>query len=766
MQLPAQAQVFHFPAFQSQPLQVPSWQNPSTGEGDILIDNFEYWDSPYNHGWMQQEPAYPVYGFGMGYATIFNTVLDLQEGSRVLDVYRPASIFLIGTPFEKHMITKFLFAPPTAASPSGTSGINLDPNTDGQSNAILSFKFRAPLGIEPWDIFELQVHGTTLGTDGIGGNDDDGAFIIQVRPIQPPAGSGIRNLDISTATTGYYLSELVQPGSGTSPMIIRVDIGRNFLDGSWHVVWLDLNEINRRANQGSVPSGWEFANATRIMVGGQMFRLDDIIFRVSDFTRLEPPDLFEVCPLYAQIFEPYRYLFVADYEASGEIKNVNNLLLDATNFIMDPNQIRNAWVSDLLRLDPNYHVIDPNHSGYDPNYTQRWLPGDPNYGRPDTMAGNYLREDFFIDSTLPVFTDPELRIGGDRSSELRNHGTLTWNMTVGGYGASAIQAFLIRPLPINPYDGMPTYLLTKYKAIEAIKAYGQYYFGPLQCLTLESALWNAGVILWPHIAYVDYTPQYFEDLILVLEVSNGFLSDTRVFPMSVVNFPMENYPPVTQMNICARFFIVGQENECLILFQDPDCFIYSMAQYQGGVPATSHLPMLPGNQIRTDQERLVHQMTMNGLNTYQYGPWINSIIDPHSGLTSFTPQFEGVLHTVVTCTDDRGAMDFGERPIYCVYPGTWQNHPPIVIASPARPQVVRAGEELIITDIIIQDPDGDELYASSNIGSMGKMANGSYMWTFQSNFPGYYHVEVLFYDIRGGYTIMRIELEVKPWWSY
>jgi hypothetical protein len=102
--------IWNFPAFTSQPLIVPT---VSRTEGDILVDNFEYWDSPYNHGWMQSEPPYPVYGFGMGYATIFNTVMDLQQGSRVLDVYRPASIFLISTPYEKHFITQFLITLPS-----------------------------------------------------------------------------------------------------------------------------------------------------------------------------------------------------------------------------------------------------------------------------------------------------------------------------------------------------------------------------------------------------------------------------------------------------------------------------------------------------------------------------------------------------------------------------------------------------------------------------------------------------------------------------
>ncbi|MGA1796913.1 MAG: hypothetical protein ACMUIL_13745, partial [bacterium] len=413
-QFPGTGAVWQFPAFLSQPLQVPT---TSITTGDILVDNFEYWDSPYNHGWRQSEPAYPVYGFGMGYATIFNTVLDLQEGSRVLDVYRPASIFLLGTPYEKHYISLFLFTPPTAENTQGSAGINLDPN-DGTAYGVLSMKFRAPLGIEPWDIFEFQVQGTTLGADGSGGTDDDRAFLIQIRPVEPSAGS--RAAGNSTANMGTYEARMLQDGSSSSPMVIQVDIGRNFLDGSWHTIWLDLNEINEKAHSGSVPAGWEFGSATMVMTGGQMFRLDDIMFRKTDYTRIDQPDFFEIGPLFAQIFEPYRYLFMADYQAKTDIPHlgkrqiITDFMLDVDNFILDPNEIRDAWVADLLALDPNYHVIDANHPAYDPNYFDRWFPGDPDSGTADPVAEKYIREDFSIVATLPVFSDPVLRIGGDK----------------------------------------------------------------------------------------------------------------------------------------------------------------------------------------------------------------------------------------------------------------------------------------------------------------------------------------------------------------
>jgi hypothetical protein len=40
------------PSFLNKPLQEPTWENPFGCEGDILVENFEYWDSVYNHGWI------------------------------------------------------------------------------------------------------------------------------------------------------------------------------------------------------------------------------------------------------------------------------------------------------------------------------------------------------------------------------------------------------------------------------------------------------------------------------------------------------------------------------------------------------------------------------------------------------------------------------------------------------------------------------------------------------------------------------------------
>ena len=202
--------VWQAPPFHNQPLQVPAWQYISTGEGDILVDNFEYWDNPSNHGWISLEPFYPVYGFGIGYANVFQTIFDFQKGNRVLDVYRPASVFLLGGLYEKLRISYDLYTP---SKPGSTSVQNF---IDLTKNPRLSFSFRAPLGIEQWDIFGFDLTGSTKAGHEI---------LVQIRPVQPPSGSG-RDVGGSTFNMGGYLPTIVDILSPQGPMVIRVDIGK------------------------------------------------------------------------------------------------------------------------------------------------------------------------------------------------------------------------------------------------------------------------------------------------------------------------------------------------------------------------------------------------------------------------------------------------------------------------------------------------------------------------------------------------------------
>ncbi|MGA1867883.1 MAG: hypothetical protein ACMUJM_04975 [bacterium] len=759
-EFPATGYIKQLHPFSYQPLHIPAWQDPINGKGDILIENFEYWDSPCNHGWVQMEPAYPVHGFGIGYADTFETILDFQEGSRVLDVYRPSSEFLLSTPFEKYTIFYDLFTPP---GPDQSMGVNY---IDLKTNPILSLKFKAPIGFESWDTFECEIMGITSG-----GHD----IIIKIWSREPDYKSN-RRVGSSTFDMGQYGSEISELDIPSGFMSVRVNLGRGYQDGTWHVEWINLREAVQKAlddydgNFGSINKAeWEVSKADKILLSGSRFCVDDIIFRTGKYKRIDQPDMFEPGPRFAQLFEPYRFLFMADYEATGEIKMLITLLLDPNNFITDHDKIRDTWVADLLRLDPNYHVLDPTHPLYDPTYTNRWRAEDPNFGKPDAVAERFIKEGFFIDSTLALFSNQDFRVGGKKSDLLLNHGTLGWRGTVGGWGSMALNSSLVEPLPIDPYDGIPTFLPTYYYSISALRNLCEKsHYCPHEVLKLESALWNVGVKLWPNVVYMDYEPQVLENLIITLEVTNGSRPDVRTIPITVVNYPVENYPPVIQYHVSRRFYWVGEENYYAIRFIDPDCYIFSMAQFKGREPATSHLPMLPGNKIRTDQDNMTFTMTIDGLPSYQYGPWNERIIDPHNGLISFVPKFEADLKCAVTCRGDRGGTSTGKFIIHCLNEASWLNRPPLYRGNPTRPIVHKAGEEVIVTapDLKVRDPDGDQLYVSCNIGATGRIDDGGWMWTFQTNFPGLYFPEITFYDEHGGLLKITFKVDVQPWWTY
>ena len=77
---------------------------------------------------------------------------------------------------------------------------------------------------------------------------------------------------------------------------------------------------------------------------------------------------------------------------------------------------------------------------------------------------------------------------------------------------------------------------------------------------------------------------------------------------------------------------------------------------------------------------------------------------------------------------------------------------------------IRAGIERGQYRVVIH-PDGDEMYAFCNIGALSRAPDRSFVWKFRSYFPGTYLVEIVFYDIRGGYDQAEFIVEVKPWWS-
>jgi hypothetical protein len=537
-------------------------------------------------------------------------------------------------------------------------------------------------------------------------------------------------------------------------------IGRQFNQGTWSHIIRDLDrdldltddgERNFSDGYGPDPDTGDPGDSMVAMLKFQhpLLRLDNIAFHKSGVItgQTYQPHLFKIGPRYAQIFEPYRYLFFADYDTGDpDISNVMDFLLTdnlADIFMTDPNEIRDYWIS--MGADPNKfgEEADPNISAL-------------------------FNRDFIVDVNLPIFANPNYRLGNNPYLKLipgtHVNQTLSWNATMGGYGASGVEFDQIVPLEIYPYDGMPTYVPAYYDTKEVIDQYGKPFFGPLAIFFLESALWNAGFTYWPNIARIDYMPQVFENLILTIEVTNGKVSDMETFPISVVNYPVENHPPYIE-DVDDQIFYVDQSNSYAVGAIDPDCTIFSLSNN----PATTHIPGIPlSDQYRKDMDSMFWSLVLNGLPSYQYGPWIEQIINPGSGLISWIPKFEGVYNAIISCSDSLGSTSFNEFTIFAVTRGTWLNHPPVIIRDWDHPQVVNAGETIYLTTptFEIEDPDGDRLYFSCNIGSCGTTPNGDFYWTFNTYYPGLYKVEIMAFDIRGGYAVITIDLDVKPWWSY
>jgi hypothetical protein len=254
---------------------------------------------------------------------------------------------------------------------------------------------------------------------------------------------------------------------------------------------------------------------------------------------------------------------------------------------------------------------------------------------------------------------------------------------------------------------------------------------------IACALANQGYEVFPNCRrIVANLGQVFEDWVVTCRVSDGVVTDKEVFPVSVVNYPVTNNPPIIN-DVDDQVFYVGMTNYYRIVAIDPDL---------------------------ADMGRLTFNATLNGLPSYQYGPWSQNIIEPcggMGGLIHFAPQSEGALDCIITVQDPRGMFAVANITIFCVNQGTWFNHPPIILGDLDSPQTIRAGERFIANEMSFVDPDGDKMYWSCNVGSVGN--NGVY--SFQTQYPGYYLVQITAYDIRGGAATTEFVIHVRPWWS-
>jgi hypothetical protein len=773
---PVSAAVSYPPAQSIQAMGVPA---ATTGAPGVILDNFEYWDSPQDHGWTLQHPGmpngYPVWGVGLGVGTIEN-VIDFQQGSRVLEAYMPATVMVPN-------IQRFTIS---YSSPY-TSVYTLD------QLSVFSVKMRSPVSVETFDTFEIVI----FATDGAQPASNiefhltprantNGALV----PVVDPEGS----------------AQLVSSANGTE--VININVGREIADGSWHQINVDLAKAYEAATNNSL------SNAQRVLglsIIGNQYRMDDLMLVSCALnSRIGvAPYLFHINNMYQMLYDPAgtsRLVFACDPVAStiyptqcmggvdssflaacGCPDKVHPGTTDILAAITGGNMAdiaAQAWVankipggeldasawsayaggSDLSNLNMSLTAAEYRAAveDYETNVAGRTL-GDMKVGvnggtvlspaTPITLAiGNGgadvtlpLADLYALD--IPQLVDAQMAAGPNTFDNGINRIAFTAN--IGGAHEQGTCTDLITNLPITT---MPPY----------VPLYGQASLQPCcggnangfltgaELGSTQIALMAAGYSVWPAIAVLNVPAgqnQIAENLVITVVASNGLAEDVEALTLITTNYPVTNYPPVIE-DVDDQIFYLGMGPQHYQLnATDADSFTFSSAV-----------------QFADDMANLTWNATLNGLPTYAYGPWTDSLIDQKTGLVQFTPEFEGAYTMNVEVTDQDGAIAGAAFVIYCVNQGTWLNHPPVMLGDWDHPMIGTAGETLTLVFDGIVDPDGEGLYYSCNIGSIG-VRDGNPVWEFQTSYPGNYQVEIVAYDTRGGYLVIPQEVIISPWWS-
>ncbi len=703
-----------------------------------LVDNFEYFSSPRNMGWNPIEPAYPVWGYGLGYAEL-TTVLDFEEGSRVLDSKRPFSVFLIETPYKGYSMTKY-----TKYYDEDTEEAEDIPGT----YCVFSVMMRMPFGYE-W--FQMPSAKVTFETES--------EKTISIKFI---------------ARQDAYNAEIKPTDEIDDNTTITVLLGRDYQDSSWHFIVKNLEDILDAHVNDDGENVEDIAFIKAVTLGGNSFRADNVMFTnpCKSILGNSAPHLFRIGPIYGQLWNVMQTFWImAEDDDLGMHMSINedgDYVFDNIFYFLNPDEDCEAEESEQATFCIGCEEGSLGVGGLELDIAD---PDDM-----DAVKIIALREDESDDCDPPkvICNDGDCVIDADDAN-------LNFQFNVGDTLGSC--AFLMaRPISCVPEgddddadegtwpfsqakaNNFPPYLLQEDGVIiPNLPETRDYYTededeqnedtevpdnaiymrsmtNPMYVLAV--ALYNSDHEVFPNVRALNPTMgQTPEDLIVTCRVTDGVATDKETFPVSVVNYPVTNFPPMLNDLDDQLFYVMESPS--------PD---KGVNVYQ--VMATDH--------DMQDMFSLTYNCTLNGLPNYQVGPFQQRIISPTGGLIAFTPYSEGALQAIITVEDPRGMYAVGAITIFCCNRGTWFNHPPIILHDLDSPQTIRAGQLFVADEMNFVDPDGDELYWSCNIGAIGD--NGLY--TFQSQYPGYYMVQITAYDIRGGAATTEFMIHVLPWWAY
>jgi hypothetical protein len=253
----------------------------------IRWQDFEYWDSPENWGWKTSSYAYPYYGVGIGYGNL-RTILDYTEGSRVLQATS-------STPSVFNQLERFWIMNDNI-SYTDQSGATR-PITQ---HKVVSFNIEENVGLEQWDQFEFQV-----GVKTVSGHYAVLGYC--------PVGQGY-NIEKPVLQSGGFPS-----GGNTEedPAYIMVSVGRQYQDGTWHLVMRNMDEDIDWADDGirnySQGFGGGSSKVLWVRIYGTGYKVDNIWFHTDEgLITNHPPKLQRVGPQFAQLFVPFNLVIEAN----------------------------------------------------------------------------------------------------------------------------------------------------------------------------------------------------------------------------------------------------------------------------------------------------------------------------------------------------------------------------------------------------------------------------------------------------------------------
>lgn len=758
---PVDAAISYPPSQTAQAMTLPAPVGSAAAPG-VLLDNFEYWETPQNHGWTINHPGmpggYPLWGIGVGIGAI-ETVIDFQEGSRVLEAYMPATLFVPN-------IERFsIVYQPTIAVP-----VN--------DYSVFSVKMRSPVAVENFDTYEFVI----LTTAGIEFH------------LIPRAASGAAILPVTNAAA---TAEVMPPEMGGAEAI-AITVGKENADGSWHQIAVDLAEAYWTAT-GNYLAADQALYA--VYVFGNQYRMDDMqMMNAALAARVGvAPYLFHINHIYQQIFDntyggTTRYIFVSD-PVGDSIYPVRDYSMHPSRGHVVEHGFGNTYVQamltggDLATINANLWITHKINQGafsvaadpaelanIDPALTAAAYQAAvaaadaafvaagsslyevklQNPGYPVTLAIGVGG----IDVTLPavdVYTldgpqllNAEMAVGPQTPDGGVNQ--ILFSANIGGaHDLGTCADGFIQPVALDePLRYIPLYCHSS-----AIPCCGDQYNGFLgtqEIAIVAQSLALAGYTTWPAVAKIVIPPeQIMENLILTVVASNGMAEDVEALSIITTNYPVTNYPPVIE-DVDDQIFYVGCSGN---------------SAYQLNATDADSFTINAAGQLAGDMDQLIWAASINGLPSYMYGPWTESIIDQKTGLVSFCPEFEGAYELVASVRDQDGAEAAAAFVVHCINSQTWLNHPPIMLGDWDHPMLGYAGVPLTLDFSGIVDPDGGELFFSCNIGTIGVRPGheGHVVWEFQTMYPGTYMVEIVAYDTQGGYIVIPQEVIISPWWS-